>query len=353
MSLYTMFQPLLFRLDAETTHNLALWSLRKGLAGRFSFTAPNLKTEVLGRTFANPLGVAAGLDKEAALVLPLSRLGFGFVEVGSITPLPQPGNPRPRLFRLARDHAVINRMGFNSAGLETAEGHLKVLRDRPYRGVVGVNLGKNKGSTSAFEDYSQGITKLSRYADYTVINVSSPNTPGLRALQGKEELDALVCGLKAVMSALPKEDQSPLVLKIAPDLVDADKSDIADVVLSRGLDGVIVSNTTLERPDHLRSSCKEEQGGLSGAPLFDLSTAVLKEFYQLTGGQVPLIGVGGVSSGAQAYAKIRAGASLVQLYSALVFEGPKLVTSILRELSMCVAAGGFDNVTQAVGADHR
>ncbi len=292
--------------------------------------------------------MAAGFDKDAEVADRLLGLGFGFVEVGSITPRPQPGNPRPRMFRLVRDRALINRLGFNSAGAAQAAASLRRLRTRS-GGVIGVNLGRNKDSADAGEDYAAGVAAFAGLADYLVINVSSPNTPGLRALQDRAQLEAL---LRRVQAALPAEGagrRPPLLLKIAPDLTPEDRRDIAAVALAQGLDGLIVSNTTIARPEGLRGRWRGETGGLSGAPLFAPSTALLAEMYRLTGGKLPLIGVGGVSSGAEAYAKIRAGASLVQLYTGLVYEGPGLIARILTDLAKLLERDGFASVADAVG----
>ncbi len=279
-----------------------------------------------GRRFPNPLGLAAGFDKDAEAVDGLLGLGFGFVEIGSVTPLPQPGNDKPRVFRLPEARAVINRYGFNSEGLEAAAARLLARRraadvaaagdaGAAPRGLLGVNLGKNKTSPDAGADYAAGVTALARFADYLVVNVSSPNTPGLRALQGRKELDALLRSVLQARAALDwgGRPPPPLLLKIAPDLTAADLADVAAVAVARGVDGIICTNTTLARPPQVASLPHGlETGGLSGAPLMGPSTEVLRELYRLTKGRVPLVGAGGVCSGADAYAKIRAGASLVQ-----------------------------------------
>ncbi len=346
---YALVRPLLFALEAETAHGFALWALKSGLAGTDRTISPdNLKLSLWGQEFRNPIGLAAGFDKNAEVPDAVLRLGFGFTEVGSITPLAQPGNPKPRLFRLPEDRAVINRMGFNNEGLEAAGKSLGSRANKAV-GPVGVNLGKNKESDSAVDDYLKGIDALGRFADYLVVNVSSPNTPGLRALQGKGPLREI---LEPVRDAVNKLDhRPPLLLKVAPDLTDQDKADIAEVVLETGIDGLIATNTTIERPDTLRGRAKEEGGGLSGAPLMQMSTQVLADFYRLTEGKLPLVGVGGVASGAEAYGKIRAGASLVQLYSGLVYGGPGLVGRITRDLAALLERDGFASVADAVGAD--
>jgi dihydroorotate dehydrogenase len=298
--------------------------------------------------FPNPVGLAAGFDKNGEAPDAMLSQGFGFVEIGSVTPRPQPGNPKPRLFRLSEDQAVINRMGFNNHGLDAAAANLAA---RKSRGVLGANLGKNKDTEDAAADYVLGVAALGPLADYLVINVSSPNTPGLRALQGRAPLEALIGRVKDAVAALPAP--KPLLLKIAPDLTEDDRRDIAEVALETGLDGLIVSNTTIERPASLKSAAAKEAGGLSGAPLFRPSTALLGEMYKLTRGRVLLVGVGGIGSGAQAYAKIRAGASLVQLYSALVYQGPGLINEINLDLVRLMKKDGFSHIGDAVGADHR
>jgi dihydroorotate dehydrogenase len=343
-------------LPAETAHRAAVRALAAGLGpGLAAETDPALRMRLWNRDFPNPVGLAAGFDKDAEAVTGCLKLGFGFVEIGSVTPRPQPGNPRPRLFRLTQDRAIVNRMGFNSRGLDFAARHL-AQRDRA-AGIVGANLGKNKESADAAADYAAGASRLAPLADYLVINVSSPNPPGLRALQGREPLARLIAAVVAARAAAVPQSSSlaspPLLLKIAPDLTDADKRDIGAVALEGGIDGLVVSNTTIARPASLRSRHAREAGGLSGRPLFGPSTAVLADMYRLTGGRLPLVGVGGIVSGADAYAKIRAGASLVQLYSALVYEGPGLVRRLQRDLADLLRADGFATLADAVGADHR
>ncbi len=348
---YDLLGPLLRCLGPETAHGLSIAALKGGLVpSSGSFEDPVLQQRLWGRDFANPIGLAAGFDKDAEVWAPMLAQGFGFVEIGTVTPRPQPGNPKPRLFRLGPDRAVINRLGFNSGGRDAVLRNLASSRPRP--GPVGVNLGKNADSPDAAADYAAGAEAFAGIADYLVVNVSSPNTPGLRALQDRGQLPRL---LDAVQGALARAapDPPPLLLKVAPDLTEDDKRDIAEVALEKSLDGLIATNTTIERPAALKDPNRAETGGLSGRPLFEPSNRVLADFYRLTEGRLPLIGVGGVSSGADAYAKIRAGASLVQLYTALVFDGPGLVNRIKKELSGLLAKDGFTNVTEAVGADHR
>ena len=349
MNLYPLARPLLAALGPETAHRITIRALSAGLGPKARATAdPLLKTTLWGRDFANPVGLAAGFDKHAEAIAPALALGFGFTEIGSVTPRPQLGNPRPRVFRLAEDHAVINRYGFNSEGIEAVAARLDAYRaGPPAAGPVGVNLGKNKESVDAAADYAEAAAALGGYADYIVVNVSSPNTPGLRALQDAGTLSAI---LDAVRSALP-DPSPPVLVKLAPDLTEEDKQDIAKVALAAPVDGLVISNSTIARPDGLRSRHAVQAGGLSGAPLMVPSTALLAEFYRLTGGKIPLIGVGGIASAADAYAKIRAGASLVQLYTALVFEGPGLISSIIDGLIGLLRRDGFASVVEAVGVD--
>jgi dihydroorotate dehydrogenase len=348
--LYKLAGPFLRILGPETAHGVAISALKSGLAPvGTKFEDPILSLKLWDLEFANPIGLAAGFDKNAEVPDAMCGQGFGFVEIGSVTPRPQGGNPKPRLFRLARDRAVINRMGFNNDGMDVVAERLA----KGHTGILGVNLGKNKATEKALDDYVLGAKKLAPYADYMVVNVSSPNTPGLRLLQGGDQLKVLLVGVMEVLNKSASGKHPPLLVKIAPDLADEDLSDIAEVALDVGIDGLIATNTTIERPAGLTDSHSSESGGLSGEPLMNLSTSVLSRLYQLTEGKVPLIGVGGVSSGANAYEKIRAGASLVQLYSALVYHGPGLVNRIKRELADSLKADGFASIADAVGADHR
>lgn len=347
--LFELARPVLHALPAETAHGLTIFALRHGIGvpGERAPDDPILAGSVWNRAFLNPVGLAAGFDKGAEVVDQMLRFGFGFVEAGSITPRPQPGNPKPRLFRLTEDRAVINRMGFNSKGHAAALAQL--ARRDPSAGLLGVNLGANKDSGDMAADYAEGVRNFAPHADYLVANVSSPNTPGLRDLQRREVLADLISRvLEARDGAGP-----PVLIKIAPDLTSDERADIAAVALEAGIDGLVVSNTTVARPGSLVSAHKTEAGGLSGRPLMTPATDCLADIYRLTGGKLPLVGVGGVSSGADAYRKIRAGASLVQLYSALVFEGPALVARIKADLAALLRRDGFSRVSEAVGADHR
>jgi dihydroorotate dehydrogenase len=352
MIVYDLLKPLLFRLNPESAHNVAIWALRQGLVGGYQKADdPILATRVWDMSFPNPIGLAAGFDKHAQVIDPMLNLGFGFVEAGSVTPLPQPGNPKPRLFRLTQDAAVINRFGFNSHGLDYFVNN---LGQRTRRGIVGANLGKNKLTLDAASDYEKGIEAVVGLAEYLVCNVSSPNTPGLRGLQARSQIDELI---KRVLIAREKFGKKlkrlpPLLVKVGPDLDESQMADIAEVALMNRLDGLILGNTTLTRPG-LSSLDADQEGGLSGAPLMSLATQCLSHFYRLTEGKIPLIGCGGVANGKDAYAKIRAGASLVQLYSALIYQGPSLILTIKAQLADLIRADGFSSIAQAVGADHR
>jgi dihydroorotate dehydrogenase len=349
---YSLVGPLLRALPPEAAHDLTVRVLELGLVpGRAAPDQPRLGVRLWGHVFPNPLGLAAGFDKDARAFPTMLRLGFGFVEVGSVTPRPQVGNPKPRLFRLTEDRAVINRLGFNNQGLEAVGARLRRWRQSGAAGIVGANIGINRDSADPAADYARGVAGLAGLADYLVINVSSPNTPGLRALQDRGPLLEIIARAQEARLEATGGPQPPLLLKIAPDLTEEDKRDIAAVALETAIDGLIVGNTTVARPPGLRGRHAGEAGGLSGKPLFAPSTAVLREMYRLTGGRLPLIGVGGVSDGREAYAKIRAGASLVQLYTALAYEGPGLVRRLKRDLAACLRADGFAAVAEAVGVD--
>lgn len=374
-----LVNPFFALLDAEFAHSLAVSAAARGWVPREKRLDPSiLGLEVWGRKFSNPIGLAAGFDKNAEAVEGLLGLGFGFVEVGSVTPVPQAGNLKPRIFRLRQEGAIINRCGFNSEGIVVVAKRLGAQHGKRKLdetsstspssreevkqggkagpGILGVNLGKNKTSEDAAADYVQGVHTLSQYADYLVINVSSPNTPGLRQLQGRKQLKDLVKKVQAARDEMQwgEEGPPPLLVKIAPDLSKQDLEDIAAVAVALRVDGLIISNTTISRPDPVNmSTVAAETGGLSGKPLFDLSTEILKEMYVLTKGKVPLIGCGGVTSGEDAYKKIRAGATLVQLYTAFAYGGPALIPEIKLELARCLERDGFKSVYEAVGADFR
>ena len=330
--------------DAETAHRLTIRGLKTGAGPKVPRRRRGLEITVAGIDFPNPLGLAAGFDKNAEIPNPMLDLGFGFVEVGAVTPRPQFGNDRPRVFRLWKDEAVVNRYGFNNDGLDAIA---RRLRRRRRRGIVGVNLGANKDSDDRAGDYVEGLVALAGLVDFYTVNISSPNTPGLRALQDKAALSELMA--RVLASRAEAAPETPVFLKIAPDLTDEDKADIAAVARETKLDGLIVSNTTIERPATLKSARAAETGGLSGKPLFAMSTALLGEFYDALGDRIPLVGVGGVASARDAYEKILAGASLVQLYTAMVYEGPGLPARILRDLPKLLSTDGFKSVAEAVG----
>lgn len=341
--LFRLARPALFALAPETAHRTTIAALKLSPARTPPAPGP-LATEVAGLRFPNPLGMAAGFDKDGEVPDAVLGLGFGFVEIGSITPLPQPGNPRPRLFRLTEDRAVINRMGFNNGGAAEAEARLRGRAGRP--GLVGINIGANKDSADRIADYALLTRRFAPLASYLTVNISSPNTPGLRALQDE---GALVALLDAVLDARPT-DGPPVFLKVAPDLEPADIDAIARIALEKRLGALIVSNTTISRPP-LISPHSGETGGLSGAPLRDLAQQRLRDFRAATGGAIPLIGVGGIGSAEDAWARIRAGASLVQLYSALVYEGPGLARQIVRGMAALMRRDGFATLAEAVGSE--
>jgi dihydroorotate dehydrogenase len=357
--LFKLARPALFYLDPERAHRVSIWALRLGVMAGLGRSLgrsrepddPILATKVWGLAFPNPIGLAAGYDKDAEVCDAALALGFGFVEAGTVTPKPQPGNAGQRLFRLTEDEAVINRFGFNSRGLAPFVEKLGRRRARP--GIVGANLGKNRDAADAAADYVTGIAAVGALADYLVVNISSPNTPGLRALQARAQIEELLARVQDFRRRQTAGLRPPLLVKVSPDLDDGEIRDIAEAVLAAGVDGLIIGNTTITRPATLKSADRNAQGGLSGKPLFVLSTACLAAMYRFTGGRIPIIGCGGVASGADAYAKIRAGASLVQLYSALVFQGPGLVERIKSELAALLRSNGFKSVADAVGTGQK
>ena len=342
---YALARPFLFALDPETAHGITISALKTGLAPRAVAPDPVLRTRIAGLDLPSPVGLAAGFDKNAEVPDAMLRLGFGFAEAGTVTPLPQTGNPKPRMFRLAEDRAVINRLGFNNQGLAAAVARLSARTGRP--GIVGANVGANKESADRIADYVTGVAAVRDLASYITVNISSPNTPGLRALQSRASLAELV---ERVLEA--RGDRTlPLFVKVAPDLTADDIDDIAAVTLDTGLDGLIVSNTTITRPGGLHSVHAAESGGLSGGPLRDLAATVLRAFRQRVGNSVALIGAGGIASGADAYSRLRAGAGAVQLYSAMVYAGPGLPVRINAELAALLRRDGLASVAEAVGLD--
>ena len=370
--------PVMRLMDPETAHNVGIALLAAGVAPLETRPEdPRLAVERWGLRFPNPVGLAAGFDKDAKAFPALVGMGFGFVEIGSVTPKPQPGNPKPRVFRLREHGAVINRYGFNSEGHPAARERLEAYRAGgfptqvrvaaakasgadgvagAFGGPLGVNLGKNKltPEASAVDDYVEGVTALGHTADYLVVNVSSPNTPGLRNLQSKKHLKRLMTRVIEARNAIEGGHKPPVLLKIAPDLEDADVANIAAAAKSAGVDGIIVSNTTVARPEAIAAHPHgAEAGGLSGKPLMDASTEMVSKMYRATGGKIPLVGCGGVSDGRDAYRKIRAGASLVQMYTAFAYQGPAMLPKMKEELATCLREDGFESVEDAVGADHR
>lgn len=343
--IYKILRPALFLSDAEAAHGFSLAALPMISFGFGGTKNPMLEQNIAGLHFPNPVGLAPGYDKNAEAAAAILRLGFGFAEVGTLTPRPQDGNPRPRLFRLVEDEAVINRMGFNNDGQQAAAQRLRKMRRKKLSGPVGVNIGANKDSEDRIADYAAGVRNMEEYADYLTVNISSPNTPGLRALQDKSALDDLLAGVMAARS-----HNMPVFLKVAPDLEPADIDDIIAVSMDRAIDALIVSNTTITRPA-LSSAYRDEAGGLSGAPLKSLAQQRLRDFRVASGGKITLIGVGGIATAADAYARIRAGASLVQLYSAMVYEGPALAAKINKGLVQLLRRDGFTNISEAIGAD--
>ncbi len=349
-SLFNLARPLIHRMDAEAAHRLTVAALAAAPSLRPSSDDPVLATQAFGLSFSNPVGLAAGFDKHAEAVDGALGLGFGFVEVGGVTPLPQPGNPKPRVFRLVEDEAVINRYGLNSEGMEAVAQRLAARRARG--GIVGVNLGANKESADRAADYAVLTRRLAGVADFLTINVSSPNTPGLRDLQAESALDDLIArAIEARNEAAKGGRPTPMLLKIAPDLTLPELDGMVAVARKRGIDGMIVSNTTIARPASLRSAAKAETGGLSGKPLFKASTQLLAETFLRVERQFPLIGVGGIDSAATAFAKIRAGADLVQFYSAMVFQGPGLVKTVKAGLATEARKAGLSKLSALVGRD--
>ncbi len=349
--IYRLLRPALFTLDAERAHGLAISALKFMPKGHQEQQGGKLATNIAGLTFPNPVGMAAGFDKDGEVPDAVLHLGFGFAEVGSITPRPQAGNPKPRLFRLAEDQAVINRMGFNNFGGEAAAER---LADRRWRGgIVGINIGANKDSEDRIADYVAMTKLMAPLADYLAVNISSPNTPGLRALQDEGALTDLLDAVIAAReeSVMPeKGPKPPVFLKVAPDLEPADVDAISRIALDKKLGALIVSNTTIDRPN-LRSSLVKEAGGLSGAPLREKALVRLRDFRKATGGDMPLIGVGGIATAEHAWDRIRAGASLIQLYSAMVYEGPAIAKTITQGLEQLMQRDGFASIAEAVGSE--
>jgi dihydroorotate dehydrogenase len=356
--LYPLVRPLAFALDAERAHRATIAALKLLPARRAPDFPASLKSRVAGLEFPSPVGLAAGFDKDAEVPQQMLGLGFGFVEVGTLTPKPQAGNPKPRLFRLREDAAVLNRMGFNNGG--QAAAYQRLLRCTPRRGIIGINIGANKDSADRVADYVEGVRAMSALASYLTINISSPNTPGLRQLQDEGALRALLDAVDEARTkdgpprsntALgPRPAAPPIFLKVAPDLGEGEPDQIVRVAMSHAVDGIIVANTTISRPP-LSSRHAAEQGGLSGAPLKALALKALRDFRAASGGEIPLIGVGGIATADDAWERIRAGASLIQLYSAMVYEGPGIARRIALGLAERLKREGYANIAEAVGSE--
>ena len=355
MEIYSFLRPFLFKLEAEKAHHLANSVLRSGLYPWCDYRQDysNLHQTIAGISFKNPIGLAAGFDKNAECISALWKAGFGFLEVGTVTPQPQQGNPKPRIFRLEEDKAIINRLGFNNKGKNAFMLNLKHCQQlSENKTIFGINIGKNKTTEDPAEDYLHLLHEVYNLSAYITINISSPNTPGLRALQGSEALDSLLSQISKLRNQLGVEHKklTPLFLKIAPDVSTEELRDICALTLQYRLDGLIITNTTLSRPANLQSAHKTEAGGLSGRPLFSLSTETLRQAYRFTEGKIPLIGVGGISSAQDAWEKIAAGASLVQIYSALIYQGLEMVPRVIKQLSQKVEREGFSNISEVIGS---
>ena len=345
--MFSVLRPFLFKLDPETTHDLAIKSLKFNYLPRKMFEVEDeqiLNIELLGKNFPNPIGLAAGFDKSGEVYNSLLKFGFGFVEIGTVTPLKQFGNPKPRIFRLEDDSALINRLGFNNDGIEIIKNRIKSEKKK---GVVGINIGPNKNTKDQKNDFCIGLKNFFDIADYITVNISSPNTEGLRDFHDQEKLEDLLLALNKIKSE--NKINIPLLLKISPDIKDNQISEIADTAIINDISGIILTNTTNSNKDKLISDFKKEEGGLSGEPLQQISTNMIKKFYKQLNGKIPIIGVGGVNSGKSAYEKIIAGASLLQLYTGLVYKGPSIVKNIKKELIQILKVEGLNNIKDAIG----
>ena len=345
--MFSVLRPFLFKLDPETTHDLAIKSLKFNYLPRKMFEVEDeqiLNIELLGKNFPNPIGLAAGFDKSGEVYNSLLKFGFGFVEIGTVTPLKQFGNPKPRIFRLEDDSALINRLGFNNDGIEIIKNRIKSEKKK---GVVGINIGPNKNTKDQKNDFCIGLKNFFDIADYITVNISSPNTEGLRDFHDRGKLEDLLLALNKIKSE--NKINIPLLLKISPDIKDNHISEIADTAIKNDISGIILTNTTNSNKDNLISDFKKEEGGLSGEPLQQISTNMIKKFYKQLNGKIPIIGVGGVNSGKSAYEKIIAGASLLQLYTGLVYKGPSIVKNIKKELIQILKVEGLNNIKDAIG----
>ncbi len=354
LNLYKYVRPALFKIDPETAHQMTIKALRTGaLRSCNKASSKVLEQNIFGLSFKNPVGMAAGFDKNAEVIAPLLKLGFGFTEAGTVTPKPQGGNPRPRIFRDPKSGSVINRMGFPNGGLRVFKPNIEhFLNDtsRPH-GIIGINIGMNKEQSNAASDYCHLIEELAPLADYLTVNISSPNTPGLRDLQQKDALSDLIKKMKDTLSKTCPDDAPALLIKLAPDLTEEQQKEIAEALLQSQIDGIILSNTTLDRPDSLPTQFKEQKGGLSGTHVRAKSTSIIRNFYTLTHGEIPIIGVGGISTAEHAYEKIKAGASLVQLYTGMIYQGPDIANQINTELVKLLEKDGYSSIKEAIGVE--
>ncbi len=347
-----IFFQLIKNLNPEFSHYVTLKLLKLNLFTGNNFNDPILHQHLFGFDFSNPLGLAAGFDKNAEVIKPLLNLGFGFIEAGTVTPKNQFGNEKPRVFRLKEDKAIINHLGFNNKGTTFVKKKLKKLNlSSLSEGIVGINIGKNKETLNDIDDYIYCLQELGPFAHYVTVNISSPNTPGLRELQNRGRIEKLVQTLKKKQEEMNSLENTPIFFKIAPDIDEEQIRDIALISLANNIDGLVISNSTIDRPDTLKSNLKNEIGGLSGKPLFLKSTMILRKMYTLTNGQIPLIGVGGINNALECYEKIKSGASLVQLYSALTFDGPKIINKMLIDLSNLLKTDGYKSIKEAIGKD--
>jgi len=350
--MYNFLLKFLHIFPPEISHSLTIKFLKIKFSSQIHDDDPSLYQHLFGLDFRNPIGLAAGFDKNVEVVEFLLNLGFGFVEAGTVTPEPQFGNKKPRVFRLLEDRAIINHLGFNNYGLKYAKNKLlKLNLTNLSKGIVGINIGINKDTNQVVEDYCLGLEKLGPLAHYIAINISSPNTPGLRDLQNRGQIEVLIKALHQKKKEHVSLENKPIFLKIAPDLDEEQLRDIALMSLANEIDGLIIGNSTVDRPSSLISHNKNKIGGLSGKPLFIKSTLVLKKMYTLTNGQIPLIGVGGISNGTEFYEKIKSGASLAQIYTSLIFQGPNIINRIKQEILSCLKTDGFNNIKEAIGKD--
>ena len=348
--MYNISLKILRLFPPELAHKITINSLKYAGYRNRENDDPILSQHILGLDFPNPIGLAAGFDKNAEVVKSMFSFGFGFVEIGTVTPKPQKGNIKPRVFRLTEDNAIINSLGFNSKGIENVRKNLSKIQN-PYfnNKIIGINLGKNKDSTDDIKDYLYGIEELGNFSSYITINISSPNTKGLRDLQLRGNIEKLIKEIIKKREEISIINKKPILIKISPDLNDDQLRDIALISLANGIDGLILTNTTINRPDILKSKSKLKIGGLSGKPIFEISNTILKKMYNLTNGQIPLIGVGGISSGTDCYEKLKSGASLIQLYTALVYQGPELISNIKNELVYLIKTEGYKKVSEVIG----